>query len=108
MKKMLVVLGFGVLFLSLPVQAQDQEAMTLTQQSGCFACHHVGQKLVGPSFKEVANKYKGADEAKVNELSQKILKGGSGVWGQVPMRAHPELTEEKAKQMVKWILTLAE
>jgi cytochrome c len=76
----------------------------LAQKKNCMACHAVDKKLVGPSYKDVAAKYAGQKDA-VDKLAQKVLKGGSGVWGAVPMPANPQVTEAEAKQLVQWVLT---
>ncbi|MEW6099007.1 MAG: c-type cytochrome [Pseudomonadota bacterium] len=76
----------------------------LAQQKNCMACHAVDKKLVGPSYKDVAAKYAGQKDA-VDKLAQKVLKGGSGAWGQVPMPANPQVSEAEAKQLVQWILS---
>ena len=70
-----------------------------------MACHAVDKKLVGPSYKDVAAKYAGQKDA-VDKLAQKVVKGGAGVWGAVPMPANPQVNEAEAKQLVQWILTL--
>ena len=69
-----------------------------------MACHAVDKKLVGPSYKDVAAKYAGQKDA-VDKLAQKVVKGGAGVWGAVPMPANPQVSEAEAKQLVQWILT---
>jgi cytochrome c len=76
----------------------------LAQKKNCMACHAIDKKLVGPSYKDVAAKYAGQKDA-VDKLSQKVVKGGSGAWGAVPMPANPQVTEAEAKQLVGWILT---
>ncbi|WP_280152322.1 c-type cytochrome [Piscinibacter sp. XHJ-5] len=76
----------------------------LAQQKNCMACHAIDKKLVGPSYKDVAAKYAGQKDA-VDKLTQKVLKGGSGVWGAVPMPANPQVNEAEAKQLVQWVLT---
>jgi len=76
----------------------------LAQKKNCMACHAVATKVIGPSYKEVAAKYGGQPDA-VAKLSQKVIKGGSGVWGAVPMPANPQVSEAEAKQLVQWILT---
>jgi cytochrome c len=76
----------------------------LAQQKNCLACHAVDKKLVGPAYKDVAAKYAGQKDA-VNKLTQKVLQGGAGVWGAVPMPANPQVTEAEAKQLVQWILS---
>ena len=77
----------------------------LAQKKNCMACHAVDKKLVGPAYKDVAAKYAGQKDA-VDKLSAKVVKGGSGVWGQVPMPANPQVNDAEAKQLVQWILTL--
>ena len=77
----------------------------LAQKKNCMACHAIDKKLVGPAYKEVAAKYAGQKDA-VDKLAQKVVKGGSGTWGAVPMPANPQVTEAEAKQLVGWILTL--
>ncbi|HKX43116.1 MAG TPA: c-type cytochrome [Burkholderiaceae bacterium] len=76
----------------------------LAQKKNCMACHAIDKKLVGPAYKEVAAKYAGQKDA-VDKLAQKVLKGGSGVWGAVPMPANPQVTEAEAKQLVQWVLS---
>ena len=76
----------------------------LAQKKNCMACHAVSQKVIGPAYKDVAAKYAGQADA-VAKLSQKVMKGGSGVWGAVPMPANPQVSEAEAKQLVQWILT---
>ena len=76
----------------------------LAQQKNCLACHAVDKKLVGPAYKDVAAKYAGQKDA-VDKLTQKVLKGGSGVWGAVPMPANPQVTEAEAKQRMQWVLS---
>ena len=77
----------------------------LAQKKNCMACHAVDKKLVGPAYKEVAAKYAGQKDA-VDKLAQKVVKGGAGVWGAVPMPANPQVTDAEAKQLVQWIMTL--
>jgi cytochrome c len=77
----------------------------LAQKKNCMACHAIDKKLVGPAYKDVAAKYAGQKDA-VDKLTQKVMKGGSGVWGAVPMPANPQVTEAEAKQLVQWVLTL--
>jgi len=76
----------------------------LATKKNCMACHAVDKKLVGPSYKDVAAKYEGQKDA-VDKLTQKVLKGGSGVWGAVPMPANAQVTPAEAKQLVEWVLT---
>ena len=76
----------------------------LATKKNCMACHAVDKKLVGPSYKDVAAKYEGQKDA-VDKLTQKVLKGGSGVWGAVPMPANAQVTPAEAKQLVEWVMT---
>lgn len=81
------------------------QAKDLLTKHGCLTCHRPKDKLVGPSYMDVANKYKGQDV--VAKLSEKIKKGGSGVWGAVAMRPHPNVPDADIKSLVVWILDLA-
>lgn len=93
------------LVLSLAAAAPAMADQALAQSKNCMACHAVEKKLVGPSFKDVAAKYAGQSDA-LGKLSTKIMKGGSGVWGPVPMPANTQVTEAEAKQLSTWILGL--
>jgi cytochrome c len=75
----------------------------LAKAKNCMACHAVGSKLVGPAYKDVAAKYAGQKGAE-DKLVQKVMKGGSGVWGPVPMPANPQVSEAEARSLVKWVL----
>ena len=75
------------------------------QKKNCMACHAVDKKVLGPSFKDVAAKYAGQAGA-ADKLATKVVKGGTGAWGNIPMPANPQVTEAEAKQLVGWILTL--
>lgn len=77
----------------------------LAQKKNCMACHATDKKLIGPAFKDVAAKYAGQKDA-ADKLASKILKGGSGSWGQVPMPANPQVSEAEAKQLAAWVLTV--
>ena len=77
----------------------------LIAQSDCLGCHKIDQKLVGPAYEEVAAKYEMNDK-NLDYLSQKIIEGGQGVWGQVPMTPHPAISKDDAKEMAKYILSL--
>lgn len=77
----------------------------LAQKKNCMACHAVDKKVLGPAFKDVAAKYAGQAGA-VDKLADKVMKGGSGVWGNIPMPANPQVTDAEAKQLVGWIMTL--
>lgn len=83
-------------------QANADEA--LAKAKGCMACHALDKKLVGPAYKEVAAKYKG-DKAAVATLAAKVIAGGKGNWGAVPMPPN-KVTEDEAKKLVTWVLTV--
>lgn len=100
MKRALFTLA-ALAALSAPALA-DQ---ALAQAKNCMACHAADKKLVGPSYKEVATKYAGQKDA-VDKLAVKIIKGGSGVWGPVPMPANAQVSEAEAKKLAAWVLTL--
>ena len=76
----------------------------LATAKNCMACHAVDKKLVGPAYKEVAAKY-AADKSAADKLAVKILKGGSGVWGAVPMPANALVNEAEAKKLAAWVLS---
>ena len=69
-----------------------------------MACHAADKKLVGPSYKDIAAKYAGQSDAAA-KLEAKILKGGGGVWGPVPMPANAQVTPAEAKQLVAWVMS---
>jgi cytochrome c len=75
----------------------------LAKAKNCMACHAVATKLVGPAYKDVAAKYAGQKDAE-DKLVTKVMKGGAGVWGAVPMPANPQVSEAEARSLVKWIL----
>lgn len=77
----------------------------LAKAKNCMACHAEAKKLIGPSYKDVAAKYANDKDA-VAKLSEKVRKGGVGVWGQIPMPANPQVSEAEAETLVKWIMTI--
>ena len=77
----------------------------LAQKKNCMACHAIGQKVIGPSYKDVAARYAGQPDA-VPKLARKVMKGGTGVWGTAVMPANTQISEAEAKQLVQWILSL--
>ena len=89
--------GFAV---STPALADLQ----LATAKNCMACHAVDKKLVGPSYKDVAAKYAGQKDA-ADKLAAKVIKGGAGVWGPVPMPANPQVSADEAKKLVAWVLS---
>ena len=103
MKKfLLIVLTVGALIMAEQAAANE----VLAKKSGCLACHGVGKKVLGPSFKDVAAKYKG-DKSAQGKLVAKVKAGGSGVWGAMLMPANsPQVKDGDIKSIVKWVLSL--
>jgi cytochrome c len=77
----------------------------LLQKNNCLACHNVNQTVVGPAFKDIANRYRGQTDAP-DRLAKKIRAGGAGVWGSMPMPAHPQVAEADAKKLAVYILNI--
>jgi cytochrome c len=78
--------------------------LALATSKNCMACHAVDKKVLGPAFKDVAAKYAG-DKTALDKLVAKVMKGGSGAWGPVPMPANPQVNEAEAKKLVAWVLS---
>lgn len=98
-RSLLICLAAGMLVSNAAMANAD-----LAKAKNCMACHTVSSKVVGPSYKDIAAKYAGQKDAE-DKLTQKVLKGGSGVWGPVPMPANAQVNEAEARTLVKWILT---
>lgn len=79
--------------------------LALATSKNCMACHAVDKKVVGPAYKDVAKKYAG-DAKAADMLAAKIIKGGSGAWGPVPMPANSQVSPEDAKKLATWVLSL--
>ena len=91
---------------SLMMAGQAAADQALAQKSGCLACHGVDKKVLGPAFKDVAAKYKG-DKSAQAKLVTKVKKGGSGVWGAIPMPANsPQVKDGDIEAIVTWVLSL--
>lgn len=101
MKTMIPGLALVAILAAAPAQAADD----LLRKNGCTACHAIDKKIVGPSYKEVAAKYKGQKDAQ-QRLADKIKKGGAGAWGPVPMPPNPTLSDGDIATMVKFVLAL--
>ena len=99
MKKLALALSLTVAALA-PAMADE----ALAKAKNCMACHAVANKIVGPAYKDVAKKY-AADKGAADKLAAKIIKGGSGVWGAVPMPANPQVNEAEAKKLAAWVLS---
>jgi cytochrome c len=85
--------------------ADIKKGELLISKSDCFACHKVQDKLLGPSYKDVANKYENT-KSNIDYLVNKVKNGGSGVWGQIPMSPHPALSDDDARAMISYVLSL--
>lgn len=99
MKRALMIMA-AVAAVSAPALADE----ALAKSKNCMACHAVDKKLVGPAYKDVAKKYAG-DAKAADMLAAKVIKGGSGVWGAIPMPANPQVSEADAKKLVAWVLS---
>ena len=100
MKRALIVFA-STLIVAAPAMADE----ALAKANNCMACHAVDKKLVGPAYKDVAKKH-GNDASKADMLAAKIIKGGSGVYGAIPMPANPKVSEADAKKWATWVLSL--
>lgn len=99
--KTLAVSVFAILSL---VSGAAFASADLAKAKNCMACHAMDKKLVGPSYKDVAAKY-ASDKDAAAKLAKKIREGGTGVWGQVPMPANPQVSEADALTLAKWVMT---
>jgi len=124
MKKTLIILSFSWIVISCgnnndakkepspetktetpAVDPDIEKGGDLVAKSDCLTCHRVAEKLVGPPYQSVAQRYQATPEV-IDTLSDKIIKGGAGRWGAVPMTPHAQLSKEDAKTMVKYVLSL--
>ncbi|MEY4278519.1 MAG: hypothetical protein RL377_523 [Bacteroidota bacterium] len=90
---------------SLSANPDYQKGLELVGKNDCLTCHKANEKNIGPAYKDVAAKYENNDD-NVKMLAEKIIKGGSGNWGAIPMTPHPALKQEDAEAMVKYVLLL--
>ena len=88
-----------------PKSADYQKGLELVAKSDCFTCHKVKETATGPAYEAVAARYQATPEV-IDTLANKVISGGSGKWGTVPMLPHPQLSKEDATVMVKYILSL--
>lgn len=96
-----IVLAAAAVAAVFAAPAQADEALAKKHQ--CLACHQLDKKSVGPSYKDIAKKYKGQADA-VAKLSEKVKKGGSGVWGPIPMAPNPAVPDADIRKLVEWVL----
>ena len=83
-----------------------QKGLEVVAKSDCATCHGINNKIVGPAYADVSKKYAPAADTTIERLADKVIQGGSGVWGQVPMTPHPTLSKEDAVAAVKYVLLL--
>ena len=100
MKPSFALLGAALLAAAAPAGANPE----LAKQKLCMGCHAVDHKQVGPAFKDVAARYAGQKDAAAR-LADKIVHGGAGAWGPVPMPANPRVSPEEARQLANWVLS---
>jgi len=82
-----------------------QKGLDLIKNSDCATCHKIDERLIGPGFREIANRYPNTPET-IDTLAHKIIKGGQGNWGSIPMAAHDNLPLEDARSLAKYVLLL--
>lgn len=102
MKRTLMALAAGAAVLAAGYAQASEE---LAKKHACLACHAIDKKMVGPGYKEIAAKYKGQKDAEA-KLVEKVKKGGSGAWGQVPMPPNANVSDADTKTLVQWILKM--
>ena len=82
-----------------------EKGLTLVANNDCLTCHKLNEALTGPAYQAVAQRYEATPEV-IDTLSSKVISGGAGKWGSIPMSPHPTLSKDDAKAMVKYILSL--
>jgi cytochrome c len=85
--------------------APKKDGQALINSSDCRTCHKDDSKLIGPAYQDVAKKYEN-NAANVKMLTEKIINGGQGNWGEIPMAGHPNLSQDDASAMVDYILSM--
>lgn len=101
MKRLVVILATAA---AIPVWTPASAQEALAKKHACFACHALDKKLVGPSYKDVAAKYRN-DAGAEARLAEKVKKGSQGTWGQVPMPPNAAVPDADVRALVKWILS---
>ncbi|RDK04074.1 c-type cytochrome [Paraburkholderia lacunae] len=99
----LTVSVLGGAFASTAQAADTPRGQVVANANACMGCHAVDRKLVGPSFQQIATKYKGDAQAPA-KLSRKVKDGGAGVWGMIPMPAHQSMSDADIRTVVDWVL----
>lgn len=105
MKKLVSALVIGGVAALVAAPASAQNVDELLKKYACLSCHAVDKKLVGPSYKDVAAKYRGQAGAE-KSLAEKVKKGGQGVWGQIPMPPNASVPDADLNAMVKYVLSV--
>ena len=100
-----VLAALATMTAALAFAGAAQASEELAKKNNCTACHNIEGKLVGPAYKDVANKYRGDKKAEAM-LIEKVKKGGMGVWGPIPMPPNAAVKDEDIKTIVKWVLSL--
>jgi cytochrome c len=102
MSKLMIAAASAAMLVMSGAASADQ---ALAQKNACMSCHGVDKKIVGPAFKEIAQKYADDKDAQAH-LVTKVKTGGKGVWGNIPMPPNPNLKQEDAEKIVAWLLSL--
>ncbi len=105
MKSFLITLGLAA-FSTLSMAQSAPNGAALAAKHGCLICHNVDNKVVGPAFKAIAEKYSAQKGEASTSLVLKVKNGGAGQWGRVPMPPHPNVPEGELKDIVTWVLEL--
>jgi cytochrome c len=100
LKKCLIA---SLTFVAFGIIGHAHASEEIAKQNGCFGCHAIDEKVLGPSFKEVAKKYAGQEGAAL-KMADSIRKGSNGTWGKIPMPAHEHINAEVAKSLATWVL----
>jgi cytochrome c len=93
----------AILLFALSHTVFAQTGAKLAKSKNCLACHQINKKVVGPAYKDIAQKYKD-DSGAITYLAMKIMQGGAGVWGPIPMPPNPQVSQAEAEQLAQWIL----
>ena len=86
----------------------DAEAKSFFNQHACNACHEVDEFRIGPAYRDISLRYSGEPESRTQWLAEKIVHGGAGNWGLVPMISNPDVTPEEARAVASWIMALGD
>ena len=104
MKRALITIAATATLAAGAFAADEAAPLDLAKAKNCLSCHAVEKKIVGPAFRDVAAKYKGNKDA-LATLSHKVVTGGAGVWGVVPMPANSQVSDAEARRLVAWVLS---